>query len=32
MKTFWKALAPLVVVVLIAFIPAPEGLAQHAWY
>ncbi|SAK68099.1 Citrate carrier [Caballeronia calidae] len=32
MKTFWKALAPLIVVVLIAIIPAPEGLAQHAWY
>jgi L-tartrate/succinate antiporter len=32
LKAFWKALAPLVVVVLIAIIPAPAGLAQHAWY
>ncbi|KDR38069.1 anion permease [Caballeronia glathei] len=32
MNTFWKAIAPLAVVILIAIIPAPEGLAQHAWY
>ncbi len=28
----WKALAPVLVAVAIALIPAPEGLAQHAWY
>jgi L-tartrate/succinate antiporter len=28
----WKALLPVVVAGLIAFIPPPEGLAQHAWY
>ena len=28
----WKALAPVVVAVLIALIPAPAGLPQHAWY
>src|SRR5512145_1847612 len=28
----WKALAPLVVAIVIALIPAPAGLAQHAWY
>ncbi len=32
MNAIWKALAPLVAVVLIAIIPAPAGLAQHAWY
>jgi L-tartrate/succinate antiporter len=32
MSTFWKALAPLIVVGVIAIIPAPEGLPQHAWY
>lgn len=32
MKAAWKALAPLVVVILIAIIPAPGGLEQHAWY
>jgi L-tartrate/succinate antiporter len=29
---FWKAVAPVIVAILIAFIPAPAGLAQHAWY
>jgi L-tartrate/succinate antiporter len=28
----WKALAPVLVAVAIAIIPAPEGLAPHAWY
>lgn len=28
----WKALAPIVVAIVIALIPAPEGLPQHAWY
>jgi hypothetical protein len=28
----WKRLAPLVVTIGIALIPAPAGLAQHAWY
>jgi len=28
----WKHFAPLVVGIIIALIPAPAGLAQHAWY
>jgi L-tartrate/succinate antiporter len=28
----WKALAPFVVAIAIALLPAPEGLPQHAWY
>jgi L-tartrate/succinate antiporter len=28
----WKALVPLAVALIIALIPPPEGLAQHAWY
>jgi L-tartrate/succinate antiporter len=28
----WKAIAPVAVALLIAALPAPEGLAQHAWY
>ena len=28
----WKALAPIVVAIVIALIPPPEGLAPHAWY
>ncbi len=28
----WKALAPIVVALAIALVPAPEGLAPHAWY
>jgi len=28
----WKALAPVLVAVAVAIIPAPEGLAQFAWY
>ncbi len=32
MKSSWKALVPLLVAAAIALIPAPEGLAPHAWY
>ncbi|MGT2476766.1 DASS family sodium-coupled anion symporter [Paraburkholderia terrae] len=32
MKTWWKALAPVIVPVVIALIPAPAGLEQHTWY
>lgn len=32
MKASWKALARLVAAIVIALIPAPEGLAQHTWY
>jgi L-tartrate/succinate antiporter len=28
----WRAIAPIAVAVLLALIPAPEGLPQHAWY
>jgi L-tartrate/succinate antiporter len=28
----WKALAPIAVALVIALLPAPEGLPQHAWY
>jgi L-tartrate/succinate antiporter len=28
----WKAIAPVAVAIIIALIPAPDGLAQHAWY
>jgi L-tartrate/succinate antiporter len=28
----WKAIAPLAVALLIALLPPPDGLAQHAWY
>lgn len=28
----WKAIVPIAVALGIALIPAPEGLAQHAWY
>ena len=28
----WKALAPVVLALVLALIPPPEGLAQHAWY
>src|SRR5713101_6993841 len=31
-KALWRALLPLAVAVIIAWIPAPPGLAQHAWY
>ncbi len=32
MNSSWKAIVPLLATVVIAFIPAPEGLPQHAWY
>jgi L-tartrate/succinate antiporter len=32
MKTSLKALVPIAVAVAIAIIPAPAGLAPHAWY
>ncbi|TSA42533.1 MAG: anion permease [Betaproteobacteria bacterium] len=32
MKISWKAIAPIAVVVALALLPAPGGLAQHAWY
>ncbi|HWT36995.1 MAG TPA: anion permease [Paraburkholderia sp.] len=32
MKPSWKTLAPLVVAIVIALIPAPAGLEQHTWY
>ena len=28
----WRAIVPIAVAVLLALIPAPEGLPQHAWY
>jgi L-tartrate/succinate antiporter len=32
MKAKWQLFAPVVVAVVIALIPAPEGLAPYAWY
>jgi L-tartrate/succinate antiporter len=32
MKANWQLFAPVVVAVVIALIPAPEGLTPHAWY
>jgi L-tartrate/succinate antiporter len=32
MNISWKAIAPVAVAIIIALIPAPEGLPQHAWY
>ena len=32
MKLTWKHFAPIVVAIVIALIPAPAGLPQHAWY
>lgn len=32
MNALWKAVAPVVAAIVIALIPAPEGLAQHTWY
>ena len=29
---WWKALAPIAVAIIIAVLPPPEGLPQHAWY
>ncbi len=31
-RASWKALAPVAVAAVIAALPAPEGLAPHAWY
>jgi len=28
----WKAIAPVAVAVVLAFVPAPPGLPHHAWY
>src|SRR5262245_9820571 len=28
----WKAIAPIAIAIIIALIPAPAGLPQHAWY
>src|SRR6185312_10827632 len=28
----WKALAPIALALVVALIPAPQGLAPHAWY
>ena len=28
----WKALVPIAIAIVIALIPPPDGLAQHAWY
>jgi L-tartrate/succinate antiporter len=32
MKISWKFATPVVVMIIIALIPAPAGLPQHAWY
>ena len=32
MRTSIKAIAPIALAVLLALLPAPEGLAPHAWY
>ena len=29
---FWKAIAPIAITILLALIPAPEGLPQFAWW
>ncbi|HKZ73202.1 MAG TPA: DASS family sodium-coupled anion symporter [Steroidobacteraceae bacterium] len=31
-QRWWKAGLPLAIVAVVALLPAPEGLAQHAWY
>jgi len=28
----WKLFAPLIIVIIVALIPTPEGVAPHAWY
>src|SRR5882672_4794374 len=28
----WKAIAPVAVAIVLALLPAPSGLPQHAWY
>jgi L-tartrate/succinate antiporter len=32
MKIPWKAVAPIAVTIVLALLPAPTGLPQHAWY
>ena len=32
MKISWKAIAPIAVAIILALIPPPAGLAQHAWW
>jgi L-tartrate/succinate antiporter len=32
MKISWKAIAPIAIAIVLALIPPPEGLAQHAWW
>ena len=32
MKISWKALLPVIVVIVLALMPAPAGCPQHAWY
>jgi L-tartrate/succinate antiporter len=32
MRRSWRAILPVAVTVLLALLPAPPGLAQHAWY
>lgn len=32
MNLSWKAIAPIALSVILALIPPPDGLAQHAWY
>ncbi|HSD43421.1 MAG TPA: anion permease [Burkholderiales bacterium] len=32
MKNWWKAAAPVAIAVILALIPPPEGLPQHAWW
>ena len=32
MSISWKAITPVAVTIAIALLPAPNGLAPHAWY
>jgi L-tartrate/succinate antiporter len=32
MPALWKAIAPVALTLLLALLPAPDGLPQHAWY
>jgi L-tartrate/succinate antiporter len=32
MKNWWRAAAPIAIAVVLALIPPPEGLPQHAWW
>src|SRR5262249_60711332 len=31
-RRWWRAAVPLALITIIALIPAPAGLARHAWY